>query len=90
MFRNERISDCLLPYKGQIIDAFDIEKGYFNVTLNQIYSTDQILTIEQAINRCNKRIEKKITNYQDLILSINRNKINIEKFQNIINIKDRV
>ena len=90
VFRNERISDCLLPYKGQIIDAFDIEKGYFNVTLNQIYSTDQILTIEQAINRCNKRIEKKITNYQDLILSINRNKINIEKFQNIINIKDRV
>ncbi|KPA12739.1 hypothetical protein MHK_007055, partial [Candidatus Magnetomorum sp. HK-1] len=88
VFRNERISDCLLPYKGQIIDAFDIEKGYFNVTLNQIYSTDQILTIEQAINRCNKRIEKKITNYQDLILSINRNKINIEKFQNIINIKD--
>jgi len=90
VINNERIFDCLLQYKGQIIDAFDIENGYFNVTINQIYSSDQMLTIEQTINRCNKIIEKNITDYQDLILSINRNKINIEKFRNIINIKDRV
>ena len=74
---------CELPIKGQIFNASLVESGDFTVNLSSVYTTDQIIQIENNVKACQSLISSRIFGYQEKISSLIRDKATLEGFRNL-------
>lgn len=74
---------CDIPLKGQIFNASLVESGNFNVNLSSVYTTDQIIQIENNLTACQSLISSRISLYQEKVSLLIGNKATLEGFRNL-------